>query len=83
MQGEYVLVETTTSNGANKLQLKNYIDELQNNESNGNLNAEQLLKEFKNMPFVCISNRTTYNSSGRIKSMYFEQVIDENYEVYN
>lgn len=82
MKGEYVLVETTASNGANKLQLKNYIDELQSNENNGNLNAEQLLKEFKNMPFVCISNRTTYNSAGRIKSMYFEQVIDGNYEVY-
>lgn len=76
------MVETTTSKGAKQLQLKKYIDALQTNEKNSNLNAEQLLKEFKNMPFVCISDRTTYNSAGRIKSMYFEQVIDGNYEVY-
>lgn len=83
MEGDYVLVETTTSRGVNKLQLSNYLDELKNNENNKDLNAEQLLKEFKNMPFICISNRTTYNSSGRIKSMYFEQVIDDAYEVYH
>lgn len=82
MKGEYILVETETNKvNAQKKQLKEYLDALQNNTDNTE-NAQQLLKEFKNMPFVCISSRTTYNSAGRIKSMYFEQVIDENYEVY-
>jgi len=82
MKGEYVLVETEASKVAGKKdQLSVYLTDLEEN-SGSSSNAQQLLKEFKNMPFVCVSGRTTYNSSGRIKSMYFEQVIDENYEVY-
>ncbi len=75
MNGEYNLVETSTSTGT-KMQLNEYLNALQELEGNSELNAEQLLKEFKNIPFRCISDKTTYNSSGRIKSMYFEQVID-------
>lgn len=100
IKGEHVLVNTTTSqNGTAKFNLMNYLKTLQENEKNSNLNAEQLLKEFKNLPFVCISNEqvrqeyaskyglgsgihNTYNSAGRIKSMYFVQVIDDDYEIY-
>lgn len=75
MNGEYNLVETSNSTGA-KMQLNEYLNTLQELEGNSKLNAEQLLKEFKNIPFRCMSDRTTYNKSGRIKSMYFEQIID-------
>ena len=82
MVGEYVLVDTQTNRVTEqKKQFKYYIDTLQKNIKNSS-NAESLLKELKNIPFRCVSNKTTYNSAGRIKSMYFEQVIDENYEVY-
>lgn len=75
MVGEYVLVETKTNRVTEQQkQFKNYIDALQKNTRNSS-NAESLLKELKNMPFVCISNKTTYNKSGRIKSMYFEQAV--------
>lgn len=75
MVGEYVLVETKTNRVTEQQkQFKYYIDALQKNIRNSS-NAESLLKELKNMPFACISNKTTYNESGRIKSMYFEQVV--------
>jgi hypothetical protein len=75
MVGEYVLVETETNRVTEqKKQFKKYIDALQNNIKNSS-NAESLLKELKNVPFICISDRTTYNKSGRIKSMYFEQAV--------
>lgn len=75
MIGEYVLVDTQTNRVTEqKKQFKYYIDTLQKNAKNSS-NAESLLKELKNIPFRCVSDRTTYNKSGRIKSMYFEQAI--------
>lgn len=75
MVGEYVLVETETNRVTEqKKQFMNYINALQKNAKNSS-NAESLLKELKNVPFICVSDRTTYNKSGRIKSMYFEQAV--------
>lgn len=75
MVGEYVLVDTQTNRVTEqKKQFKYYIDTLQKNIKNSS-NAESLLKELKNIPFRCVSDRTTYNKSGRIKSMYFEQAV--------
>lgn len=75
MVGEYVLVDTQTNRVTEqKKQFKYYIDTLQKNIKNSS-NAESLLKELKNTPFRCVSNRTIYNKSGRIKSMYFEQAV--------
>jgi hypothetical protein len=75
MVGEYVLVDTQTNRVTEqKKQFKYYIDTLQKNIKNSS-NAESLLKELKNTPFRCVSSRTIYNKSGRIKSMYFEQAV--------
>lgn len=101
MQGEYVLVETQENKATGKKgQLSDYLADLEKNAESSS-NAKALLKEFKNIPFVCISNEqvrqkytnkgyteltsgmhNAYNLSGRIKKMYFVQVIDKDYEVY-
>lgn len=54
------------------MHLSNYLDVLKENEANSE-EARVAYKEFKNLPFRCIGDKTEYNKAGRIKTMYFEQ----------